>query len=365
MLLTLAKRKSGMVMLKRSVVYVFLSVGICCSCVLLLGLAIVAAVFLPHNVVDGDSLPPANQSATPAGNGFPQQLWPNGFDSSEVESVMVSYSVTYGYELEKNVSFYEKECSQVSVDEIILPPVSTHVDTFSYARNAFNYLTGDYPLYVSGGNSSLKYTVSANTNLESQFSGCALQLYLYNSNSPFSIFKEGLSPSDPFGEYVARSECLPVGSSDQPKLSTVFFNLSNTSLYYVGAAIYANVSVRVNISGTVLEYSVNELVAEDCSLTPTVKSCNIEISDHGCTVCVLYKSDNAFGTLTLLFDTQTTHWNWIWPVILSLSFLFSIAILSFSVCCWIARKYPHGYQQLDTVTSQEAQDKPLGDEFVP
>ena len=334
-----------------------------------LTVAVVSAWFLTESIFfNGAHLPPDNQSATPVGNGFvvPQQLWPPGFQSSAVSSVNVSYSVRDGYELEVNVSFYQEECSQVALDQTLLSPVQTTLLPPVYSRSPVNYLESDYPLYVSGGNSSLKYTVTASDTFNNESTGCALQLYLYDSSSSFSVFKDGLSPAAPYGEYIARSECLPVGRSDEPKTSIAIFNLSNESLYYVGAAVYANVDVSINISGMVLEYDVSKLRADECSLSPIVKSCMIQISSQARNVCVLYKSDNPFGTLTLYFDSQTTPWNRLSVtclVVLLVSVVLIVFIVSFFVyCCWWMYKHTsHGYQEV-TAPSEEACNKP--DELV-
>ena len=335
---------------------------------------VVSAVFLVKFIsLSRADLPPANQSATPVGNGFAvplaQQLWPQGFDSRVVTSVNVSYSVRDGNELKGNVSFYGEECSKLRLDQVFLPPVPTTLRPLAYSRNPVNYLGGDYPLYVSGGNSSLKYVVNASGTISNESTGCALQLYLYNSSSEFSVFKDGLTPDAPYGEYVAKSDCLPVGRSGEPQTGVAIFNLGNVSLYYVGVAAYANVSISLDISGTVLEYNVSKLEAVDCSLSPEVKSCVVQISNQAQNACVLYESDNPFGVVTLFFDTQATPWN-VWSVtclvFLPLSFLLTVlVILSFAVYyCWWKRKKNGHEGMLYVAISEEESYKP-GEQVVP
>ena len=317
--------------------------------------------------LSGADLPPDNQSATPVGNGFAfplaQQLWPQGFDSRVVTLVNVSYSVRDGNELEGNVSFYEEECSKLRLDQVFLPPVPTTLRPPAYSRNPVNYLGSDYPLYVSGGNSSLQYVVNASGTISNESTGCAVRLYLYDDSSAFSVFKNGLTPDAPYGEYVAKSECLPVGRSGEPQTGVAVFNLSNVSLYYVGVAVYADISISIDISGTVLEYNVSKLEVNDCSLSPEVKSCVVQISNQAQNACVLYLSDNPFGVVTLFFDTQTTPWNVrsvICFVFLLLSGLFIVlVILSFVVYyCWWKRKKNGQQGMLYVAIPEEDRRKP-------
>ena len=274
-------------------------------------LSAVCTVFL---VVSNELLLSSSaQGQEPASNSlslftpFPVPLAPSGFDPLRVRSVNTTLD-TSASAPDARVHFYRT--SHLRTRIVNLPPVSTYLAPILYVRDPLNYYQADIPLYTVGGDSTIEYKVIASS--ARTYSACPLEIFLFDDETEYDRFKNGLSPSDSTGHYLKRSGCLQVGKENEiVSEQTVKFYLNNQSFYFVAVSIENGLKVNCSISGSVVEYDVSDLTADDCSLSVTHLSCNLNISEGNIATpgMITYILARSTDLSTITYTIMTVLWD--------------------------------------------------------
>ena len=242
---------------------------------------------------------------------FPVPLAPSGFDPLRVRSVNVTLDTSDSVR-DARVYFYRT--SELHTTIANLPSVSMYLAPILYVRDPLNYYQADIPLYTVGGNSTIEYKVAAYSALA--YSECPLEIFLFDDETEYDRFKNGIYPDDSVGRYLKRSGCLRVGKENEPvSEQTVKFYLNNQSFYFVAVSIEKGLKVNCSISGSVLEYHVSDLTPDDCSLSVNHLSCNLNISEGiiatSSTITYILACSTDLSKIT--YTVTTVLWN-VWSV---------------------------------------------------
>lgn len=251
---------------------------------------------------------------------LPMLLSEDGFDTLYIKRVQVTYSSgkdsSDHYPL--NVSFYKVHCDSISTSISNLPVVRNPIFTpILNIRTSYNYYNGDNGLYAGGRNSTLEYVTVANWTtspdipMSSLSDICPMKLYLFNNKEKYLNFIDGDAATKPEG-YIAESDCLPMkGAGNVTHLvNKTAFALDTPSVYYVGGYFQQGISVQINISAYINNYSLKGLQKDDCYINQQVNTCTLTITDQviassHAQVCILsYSQLNK--PLTLNYETIGT-----------------------------------------------------------
>ena len=228
----------------------------------------------------------------------------DGFNTLFTKDLTVVSNIDHNDHYPLNISFYKSPCNKISKTMDFLNPVSRSVSPAFNLRLPFNYRYGDRPLYAVGDNSKLIYTTIAST--DHNISDCPLKLYLFTDEEKYKQFKY---PDSPETGYVASSKCLPVGTNSSA-IATTTFKLVSDSQNYVAVYVQGGVSVTINITGSILKYSMKSLKREPCFLHNQQNYCVISISESTIATssiksCVLFYSPHNNGFVN--FTTSSTQ----------------------------------------------------------
>lgn len=231
----------------------------------------------------------------------------DGFNTLFTKDLTVVSNIDHNDHYPLNISFYKTPCNKISKTIDILSPVSRSVSPDFSLRLPFNYRYGDRPLYAVGDNSTLIYTTIASTN--HNISDCPLKLYLFTDKEKYQQFKY---PDNPETGYVASSKCLPVGTNNSSAIATTTFKLVSNSLNYVAVYVQGGVSVTINITGSILKYSLKNLKREPCFLHNQQNSCVISISESTIATsstksCVVFYSPHNNGFVNYTTSSTQIH----------------------------------------------------------
>ena len=231
--------------------------------VLLLSIATLCYFASPHSVY-GTAI---------VGRGSVVSILPGGFDTLLTRDLLATASADPNDFHSLNVSFYKVPCQDVNYTYKELPIVSRPISPLFSNVFPFNYNYGDSGLYAVSG-STLVYVSIAKHSSEHDLSDCPLKLYLFDSISKYINFKN----NPELEGYIASSNCLPAASGGEPSIYITNFTLKADSFYYVGAYVESGVTVRMNISGNIIQYSLQHSQREKCFLNSHNNQCSISIA---------------------------------------------------------------------------------------
>ena len=258
-------------------------------------------------------------------NPFPVPISPSGYDSLSVRSVNVSLD-TSAPDTRARVQFYKT--STLLTTRTVLPSISILLAPSMYVRDPLNYYQADIPLYVAGGDSTVAYVVTASSPLT--YDDCPLEIYLFDEQTEYDQFLNGLHREASLGNYLKRSGCLNVQKKNESLVQqTVVFRLSNQSAYFVAVAIEKGVEINCTVSANVVEYSVSSLAAENCSLSTDHLSCVLNISDGSIGAIpgtITYVLAQSAGLSTITYNVVLVLWN-VWTVTFVSGFALAVLLL--------------------------------------
>lgn len=251
--------------------YLLLTVGLVCVVLILTSLLALSSVFLNYaESVSGESL-----YRVPVPSQFPVNLFPDGFNPSNIKSIDITSNSDKTVFDSTNVKLYRGPCNSHQYTMQLLPYVTRNIKPLGDSRLALNYNYGDWPIYVAGGDSNLVYNISASNGPNHHSDGsCAAELFVFKNQSNYFEFME--TTYLPEKGYIKRSGCLPVGSGDETENSTTVFHLPNPNSYFVSISLKKGIEVLVNISVDALEYNITSTsTLVDCALNEYVNKCTI------------------------------------------------------------------------------------------
>ena len=255
----------------------------------------------------------------------PDLLRSDGFNTLFVSSVIISSnnrSHSEPYQL--NYSFYKTSCGD------ILESCSHYTTSRSCTQNVSgcNYYYGANAGVFSGtiDNGILTYITNINSSLLME--PCAFKLYLFDDKNKYKAFIHSNASTETSG-YIKESQCLPGIINASEVTNTTTFLLKKSLYYYVAALTFDENLIKNNItiSSYTCSYKVSGLQREACSITDTVSSCTVRISESVPTrkeqMCILaYQKERI--SLTLNYSTTPTGFSNIGSI---LSFTFSGILL--------------------------------------
>ena len=251
----------------------------------------------------------------------PDLLRSDGFNTLFVSSVIISSnnrSQSGPYQL--NYSFYKTSCDD------ILESCSQYTTSRSCSNvSGCNYDYGNTGVFSGTiDNGILTYITNINSSLLME--PCAFKLYLFDDKDKYNKFLD--TKADSSG-YIKESQCLPGIINASVVTNTTTFLLKKSLYYYVAALTFDENLIKNNItiSSYTCSYKVSGLQREACSITDTVSSCTVRISESVPTrkeqMCILaYQKESI--SLTLNYSTTPTGFSNIGSI---LSFTFSGILL--------------------------------------
>lgn len=256
---------------------------ICLSISLIIVVTISVAVtciiiFVPSSIflfeshsTDGSS----TQLDFPVPTRYPAILKQDGYDPINIKSISVSNDDPDDHSGSSVVAFYKGSCDTDRTTESNLPDKHRVLQPLGNKKVAFNYNYGYLPLYVAGEESKLTYHISAYNKPLDDTMPCPLELFLFNDESSFMKFME--TTFQPEKGYIKRSGCLPVGNSTNELNSTVVFQLSDPSPYYVSVSIAKDVYITATINVHAIEYNITDMELLPCELNYQTNHCIIHV----------------------------------------------------------------------------------------
>ena len=277
----------------------------------------------------------------------PDLLRSDGFNTFFIRSVTISSnnrSHSGPYPL--NYSFYKTLCADIH--ESCSHFTTNRSCTQNVSHCNYNYgATGVFSGIFDNG--TLTYISKINSSL--LMKPCAFKLYLFDDKNKYiAVINNDTEPSG----YVMESQCLPGITNASIVTNTTTFLLKKSLFYYVAALTFdEDLENNITISSYTCSYKVSGLQREACSITNTVSSCTVRISESIPTrnkqMCILSYSKES-SSLVLNYSTTPTGFSNIGSI---LSFTFS-AILLFAclvtgvtglICC----KYYHAGKKLSAL----------------
>ena len=154
-------------------------------------------------------------------------------------------------------------------------------------------------------NGTLTYILKINSSL--LMKPCAFKLYLFDDKNKYSAF---LDTKAELSGYIKESQCLPGVTNASVVTNTTTFLLKKSLFYYVAAMTFdENLDNNITISSYTCSYKVSGLLREACSITNTVSSCTVRISESIPTrnkqMCILTYSKES-SSLVLNYSTTPT-----------------------------------------------------------
>ena len=252
----------------------------------------------------------------------PDLLRSDGFNTLFVSSVIISSnnrSQSGPYQL--NYSFYKTLCGD------ILESCSHYTTSHSCTQNVSgcNYYYGDTGVFSGTiDNGILTYITNINSSLLME--PCAFRLYLFDDKNKYKAFIQSNASTETSG-YIKESQCLPGIINASEVTNTTTFLLKNSLIYYVAALKFdKDLKNNITINSYTCSYKVSGLQREACSITDTVSSCTVRISENIPTrkeqMCILAYQESI--SLTLNYSTTPTGFSNIGSI---LSFTFSGILL--------------------------------------
>ena len=225
-----------------------------------------------------------NQHDIPVPAGELVLLKEEGFDLSTTAAIEVSARSNGMSPL--NVLLYKGSCDFKYQTVSTLPSVPRDLLPLDNVRLAFNYNYGDLPIYAAGKNSTLNYSISAsykNAPAQSQRTGCALELFLFDDETKYNRFIE--NPFLQADGFVDHSGCLlelkRTNSTNVIKnTTTAVFTLKTANAYFVSIDTMSGLETHTNISASVFEFSDSGLDMVNCALNEYVTKCKVSFDDR-------------------------------------------------------------------------------------
>ena len=292
----------------------------------------------PHSLVTGSMV---------AVGIAPDLLKSDGFNTFFIRSVTISSSNrSHSGPYPLNYSFYKTLCADIRES----------CSRYTTIRSCNNNLTGcnikygDIGVFSgTGDKSTLTYISNINSSL--LMKPCAFKLYLFNDKNKYRAF---LDNNAELRGYIKESQCLPGVTNASVVTNTTTFLLNKSLYYYVAALTFdEDLENSITISSYIYSYNVSGLQREACSITNTVSSCTVNISESISMrkeqMCILSYSKES-NSLVLNYSTTPTGFSNIGSI---LSFTFS-GILLFAclvtgvtglICC----KYYHSGKKLSAL----------------
>ena len=268
----------------------------------------------PHSLVTGSMV---TMGITP------DLLRSDGFNTFFIRSVTISSnnrSHIGPYPL--NYSFYKTLCDDIFESCSSLPAISR-----SCIKNASgcNYYYDSTSGVFSGTIDNGLLTYISNINSSLLMKPCAFKLYLFDNKNKYRAF---LDTKAELSGYIMESQCLPGITNASVVTNTTTFLLNKSLFYYVAALTFdEGLENSITISSYTCSYNVSGLQREACSITDTVSSCAVRISENIPTrkeqMCILTYSKES-NPLTLNYSTTLTSFSNIGSI---LSFTFSWVLL--------------------------------------
>ena len=293
----------------------------------------------PHSLVTGSMV---------AVGIAPDLLRSDGFNTFFIRSVTISsnnrshigpYPLIY--------SFYKTSCGDTSEFCSSLPAISRSCITNASHCNYYYGTTGVFSGTVDNG--LLTYISNINSSL--LMKPCAFKLYLFNDKNKYRAF---LDTKAELSGYIKESQCLPGITNASVVTNTTTFILKKSLFYYVAALTFdEDLDNSITITSYTCSYKVSGLQREACSITDTVSSCTVRISENIPTrkeqMCILTYSKES-NPLTLNYSTTPTGFSNTGSI---LSFTFSgillFACLVTGVAGLICCKYYHSGKKLSAL----------------
>ena len=126
----------------------------------------------------------------------------------------------------------------------------------------------------SGTNNNGALTYISKNNSSLLMKPCAFKLYLFNDTYKYQAFCNTTSG------YIKKSQCLPGVTNASVVTNTTNFLLKKSLFYYVAALTFdEDLKNNITISSYTCSYKVSGLQREACSITNTVSSCTVRISE--------------------------------------------------------------------------------------
>ena len=292
----------------------------------------------PHSLVTGSMV---------AVGIAPDLLRSDGFNTFFIRSVTISSNNRshFGpYPL--NYSFYKTLCGDIRESCSLL--IANRSCTQNVTGCNINY--GNTGVFSgTGDKSTLTYISNINSSL--LMKSCAFKLYLFDDKNKYiAVIKNITEPSG----YIKESQCLPGVTNASVVTNTTTFLLKKSLFYYVAALTFdEDLKNTITISSYTWGYNVSGLQREACSITDTVNSCTVRISENIPTrkeqMCILTYSKESIP-LTMNYSTTPTRFSNIGSI---LSFTFSwillFACLVTGITGLICFKYYHSGKKLSAL----------------
>ena len=281
----------------------------------------------PHSLVTGSMV---------AVGVAPDLLRSDGFNTFFIRSVTISSnnrSHSEPYPL--NYSFYKTLCAD------ILESCSLRTTNRSCTQNVTgcNYYYKDAGVFSGTiDNGILTFITIINSSL--MMKPCAFKLYLFDDKNKYRAFRNTTSG------YIKESQCLPGITNASVVTNTTTFLLKKSLFYYVAALTFdEDLKNNIIISSYTCSYKVSGLQREACSITDTVSSCTVRISENipmrKEQMCILTYSKES-NPLTLNYSTTHTSFSNIGSILsFTLSGILLFACLFIGVTGLICFKYYH------------------------
>ena len=285
----------------------------------------------PHSLVTGSMV---------AVGIAPDLLRSDGFNTFFIRSVTISSNNRshFGpYPL--NYSFYKTLCGDIPESCSSLPAIIRSCNQNASHCNYYYGATGVFSGTVDNG--LLTYISNINSSL--LMKPCAFKLYLFDDKNKYSAF---LDTKAELSGYIKESQCLPGVTNASVVTNTTTFLLKNSLFYYVAAIIFdENLDNNITISSYTCGYKVSGLQREGCSITDTVGSCTVNISESIPVkkekMCILAYSKES-NPLTLNYSTTLTSFSNIGSILsFTLSGILLFTCLFTGVTGLICFKYYH------------------------
>ena len=266
----------------------------------------------PHSLVTGSMV----------AVGGPDILRSDGFNTFFIRSVTISSNNrSHTGPNPLNYSFYKTLCADILESCSSLPAISR--SCFKNMSDCNYYYGGTGVFSGTVDNGLLTYISNINSSL--LMKPCAFKLYLFDDKNKYRAF---LDTNAELGGYIKESQCLPGITNASVVTNTTTFQLKKSLLYYVAALTFdEHLKNNITISSYTCSYKVSGLQREACSITDTVSSCTVNISESISVkkekMCILTYSKES-NPLTLNYSTTLTSYSNIGSI---LSFTFSGILL--------------------------------------
>ena len=318
---SLRKKKRLIICLALSCFFLFL--------LLLSSLTSFGYYVFPHSLVTGSMV---------AVGIAPDLLRSDGFNTFFIRSVTISSnnrSHSGPYPL--NYSFYKTLCSDIPESCSSLPAINRSCIKNASDCNYYYGATGFFSGTVDNG--ILTYISNINSSL--LMKPCAFKLYLFDDKNKYRAF---LDTKAELRGYIKESQCLPGVTNASVVTNTTTFLLKKSLFYYVATlTLDENLENNITISSYTCSYKVGGLQREACSITDTVSSCTVNISESISMkkekMCILTYSKES-NPLTLNYSTTLTSFSNIGSILsFTLSGILLFACLVTGVTGLICFKY--------------------------